>query len=57
METRYKDCQSCGVPLSRDDRKGGTNADGTRSRVYCSRCFVYGRFTTPDITLEGIGPG
>ena len=52
METSYKHCQSCGMPLSKDKRGGDLNADGTRSRVYCSHCFVGGRFTTPDITVE-----
>ncbi len=51
MATRYEDCQSCGMPLSRDERGGGTNADGSRNRAYCSRCYVAGRFAQPDITL------
>jgi len=47
-----KDCQSCGMPLARDERGGGTNADGSKSMVYCSHCYQGGRFTSPDITLE-----
>ena len=46
----FEDCQSCGMPLKRDQEGGGTNADGTRSRVYCSHCYKDGRFTMPDIT-------
>jgi hypothetical protein len=32
-------CQSCGMPLSRDELGGGTNADGSRSTEYYSHCF------------------
>ena len=54
METAkvYKYCQSCGMPLKRDEKGGGTNADGTRSTMYCSHCFQQGRFTMPDMTIE-----
>jgi hypothetical protein len=45
-------CQSCGMPLSRDPRGGGTNADGTQSSEYCSRCYESGAFTQPNITAE-----
>ena len=45
-------CQSCGMPLSRDAAGGGTEADGSRSTLYCSNCYANGRFTMPDITLE-----
>ncbi len=46
----FKNCQSCGMPLSRDERGGGTNADGSKSTTYCSHCYERGRFTLPDIT-------
>jgi hypothetical protein len=49
-EESFKDCQSCGMPLKRDKQGGGTNADGTRSRVYCSHCYRDGRFTMSDVT-------
>jgi len=52
MGTTYKYCQSCGMPLSRDEKGGGTNADGSRSSMYCSHCYAQGRFTLPDITVE-----
>ena len=48
----FKNCQSCGMPLKRDEKGGGTNADGTRSSVYCSHCYQQGRFTLPDLTSE-----
>jgi Putative zinc ribbon domain len=48
----FKHCQSCGMPLSRDDRGGGTNADGSKSGKYCSHCYANGAFTLPDITLD-----
>lgn len=47
---KLKNCQSCGMPLSRDERGGGTNADGSKSEKYCSHCYEGGRFTLPDIT-------
>ena len=46
----YKNCQSCGMPMKRDEKGGGTNADGTRSAKYCSHCMTSGRFTMPDLT-------
>jgi hypothetical protein len=52
MDTTYKNCQSCGMPLSRDEKGGGTETDGTRSMMYCSHCYEMGRFTLPNITLE-----
>ena len=55
METktkRFKRCQSCGMPLKRDPKRGGTNLDGTKNNMYCSYCFENGEFLQPDITLE-----
>ncbi len=54
MEKAYKNCQSCGMPLSRDEQGGGTNADGSKSRMYCSNCYQNGQFTLPDLTMEGM---
>ncbi len=45
-------CQSCGMPLSKDEAGGGTNADGSKTGEYCSKCYQMGQFTEPDITLE-----
>lgn len=52
MEKSYKNCQSCGMPLKRDEEGGGTNADGTKSMMYCSRCYRNGQFTQPDMTVD-----
>lgn len=45
----YKNCQSCGMPLKKDPKGGGTNADGSKSTMYCSLCYVDGTFTSPEI--------
>jgi hypothetical protein len=45
-------CQSCGMPMKRDPQGGGTNADGSKSAMYCSHCWQEGRFTQPDLTVE-----
>jgi hypothetical protein len=52
MEKSYKNCQSCGMPLKKDDKGGGTNADGSSSKMYCSHCYVNGQFTQPSITAK-----
>jgi len=44
-------CQSCSMPLVEDNEKG-TNANGGKSEEYCIYCFVNGKFTKPDQTLE-----
>jgi len=49
---KYKNCQSCGMPLRKDPEKGGTNADGTKSQMYCSYCYENGVFTQPDFTVD-----
>jgi len=40
-------CQSCGYPLSKDKKGGGTNVDGTTSDKYCSMCYANGEFLNP----------
>lgn len=52
MSKKYKNCQSCGMPLKQDPQKGGTNSDGTKSEIYCSYCYQNGAFTQPDFTVE-----
>jgi len=52
MANMKTNCQSCGMPLKRDEQGGGTNADGSKSQTYCSRCWEAGKFTLPDITME-----
>ena len=41
-------CQSCGMPLSKDPKNGGTEKDGSKSTEYCSYCYVNGEFFEPD---------
>jgi hypothetical protein len=48
----YKFCQSCSMPLKDDPGHGGTNADGSKSTMYCSNCYQNGKFTQPDWTVE-----
>ncbi len=38
------ECQSCGLPLRKDPKKGGTNVDGSKSITYCSLCYEGGHF-------------
>lgn len=45
-------CQSCGMPLSKDPLDGGSNADGSLSSEYCSHCYRRGVFTQPNITQQ-----
>jgi len=52
MESTYTNCQSCGMPLKRDEQGGGTNADGSKSTMYCSHCYANGRFVLPEITAD-----
>jgi NAD-dependent SIR2 family protein deacetylase len=51
MKQAFKNCQSCGMPMKRDEKGGGTNADGTRSTMYCSHCYQNGQFVLPDISV------
>jgi hypothetical protein len=38
-------CQSCGMPIKKDSQLGGTNLDGSKSKMYCSYCYENGEFT------------
>lgn len=40
------------MPLKRDPQGGGTEADGSKSGMYCSFCYEGGAFTQPDMTAE-----
>jgi hypothetical protein len=51
MEKTYKNCQSCGMPLKKDPAGGATNADGSKSAMYCSHCYEMGAFKQPGLTL------
>jgi len=50
MEKTYSNCQSCGMPLKKDPAGGGTNANGSKSTMYCSYCYQNGKFKQPDWT-------
>ncbi|WP_246302980.1 zinc ribbon domain-containing protein [Paenibacillus plantarum] len=52
MDVAYKNCQSCGMPLARDEQGGGTEKSGNKSKMYCSHCYQDGAFTMPDLTVE-----
>jgi hypothetical protein len=43
----YRFCQSCGFPLKKDKRGGGSEKDGSISLKYCSMCYENGEFLTP----------
>jgi len=46
----YKFCQSCGFPLKKDTKGGGTERDGSISPKYCSMCYQDGEFLSlPEI--------
>lgn len=40
------------MPMHRDKLGGGTNADGSKSLLYCSHCWQEGKFTQPDISVD-----
>ncbi len=52
MEHTYKNCQSCGMPLKKSPNGGGTNADNTISKMYCTYCYESGKFNQPDWTVK-----
>lgn len=52
MKKKYKNCQSCGMPLSKDPQNGGSDSDGTKSSMYCSYCYVDGKFINPEMSVD-----
>lgn len=38
--------------MKKDEKGGGTNADGTKSLKYCSYCYQDGKFFHPDFTAR-----
>lgn len=48
----YKNCQSCGMPHKKDPGGGGTEADGTKSVLYCSYCYESGNFRQANLTAH-----
>lgn len=52
MEKKFKNCQSCGMPLKKSPGGGGTNADSTINPMYCSYCFENGTLKNPEMTVK-----
>jgi len=48
MKTKYKNCQSCSMPMIQSPNGGGTETDGSISTMYCAYCYEAGAFTQPD---------
>ncbi len=46
-------CQSCSMPMSKPEHFG-TYADGSPNDEFCHFCFENGKFTEPNITLDGM---
>jgi hypothetical protein len=46
-------CQSCSMPMTKPEDVG-TSADGSPSDLYCTFCYQGGKFTRPDITMDGM---
>jgi hypothetical protein len=44
---QYKFCQSCGFPLKKDKKGGGSEKDGSISSKYCSMCYENREFLSP----------
>jgi hypothetical protein len=40
------------MPLSKCENGGGTEADGRKSTEFCSHCYVMGKYTEPNLTVE-----
>ncbi|HAT85196.1 MAG TPA: hypothetical protein DCS30_04070 [Rhizobiales bacterium] len=45
-------CQSCGMPLNKDPKGGGSESDGSRSSTYCSLCYENGDFKHPNVSVS-----
>ena len=52
MGKKYKQCQSCGMPMKQDKNGGGSEKDGTLSTMYCSSCYQDGTFTQPNLSVK-----
>ena len=48
-----KICQSCGMPLNKEEN-WGTNENNSKTKEYCKFCFLDGKFTNPDLTMEKV---
>ena len=45
----YKMCQSCSMPLNKDPSKWWTEKDWSKNSMYCSFCYINGKFNKPEI--------
>lgn len=52
MTKEYKNCQSCGMSISKDSEKGGFEPDGSKSTKFCSHCYADGKFVNPEMTVD-----
>lgn len=48
---KYKKCQSCAMPLKKDDERG-TEINLEKSNMYCKHCYEGGEFTQNNITVN-----
>lgn len=48
----YSQCQSCGMPMKLDKNVGGTEKDGSHSKMHCSSCYEKGAFIKPNMSVE-----
>jgi hypothetical protein len=39
------------MPMKKDEKGRGMNADGTKSTMYCSKCYEGGKFKLPNMTV------
>ena len=47
-------CQSCALPFNEEHARFiSAGPDGSRS-IYCNMCYRAGKFTEPDLTMEGM---
>ncbi|MEY2341878.1 zinc ribbon domain-containing protein [Acidithiobacillus sp. IBUN Pt1247-S3] len=51
-ELEKQRCQSCGMPRCFDPKGGGTEADGSISKEFCSFCYDSGKFKEPELQLS-----
>lgn len=51
-EKIYKNCQSCGMPFSKDVKGGGSEKDSSKSKKYCSYCYTNGEFVGGNVNLQ-----
>jgi len=47
----YTLCQSCGLPLNKEELKG-TEINGSKTDEYCKYCYENGALKNPEMNLE-----